>query len=259
MPMNTHSRSMPSRSANVIRCPSRSAGVSPGTPDKWQCASQMVMPASRFYLPYPSSPSRFAFHLLTHLTHSQRHISRSTSYGLRFTHHPSPVTRHFSHPHPLHLQNRPQQSPQVLPQDQPPRRFRNVRSEHFPQLRRETPPARRSKPDISTDTFLQLRIARMPISQFAPVCPQINGTCGCRRANSARSIGVDDPGRFPRLLTNVCCKIGALSSAARLTIGSSSGVWQRRAIHSLTATIGPSRTQRSNSARLSSTWFGFRY
>src|ERR1043166_7147834 len=120
MPMNTHSRSMPSRSANVIRCPSRSAGVSPGTPDKWQCASQMVMPASRFYLPYPSSHSRFAFHLLTHLTHSQRHISRSTSYGLRFTHHPSPVTRHFSHPHPLHLQNRPQQSPQVLPQDQPP-------------------------------------------------------------------------------------------------------------------------------------------
>src|ERR1043166_1290796 len=107
MPMNTHSRSMPSRSANVIRCPSRSAGVSPGTPDKWQCASQMVMPASRFYLPYPSSHSRFAFHLLTHLTHSQRHISRSTSYGLRFTHHPSPVTRHFSHPHPLHLQNRP--------------------------------------------------------------------------------------------------------------------------------------------------------
>ena len=40
---NTQMRSIPRRSANATSCASRSSGVRPGTPDKWQCTSQIIM------------------------------------------------------------------------------------------------------------------------------------------------------------------------------------------------------------------------
>src|SRR5688572_64250 len=121
-----------------------------------------------------------------------------------------------------------------------------------------TQPAVGSKPAIQVETFLAGRNARMPISQSPPVCTSIKEARGCRIASSARSEGVDSPGPIPLTFNQVCCRMGTFMRTARSTIGSTSGVLQRRATHSLTPTIGPSRTQRSNSWRLNARWFGFK-
>src|ERR1043166_8928642 len=45
--MKTQMRSMPMRSANAMSWSIRSSGVRPGTPDRWQCKSQIIRRDSR--------------------------------------------------------------------------------------------------------------------------------------------------------------------------------------------------------------------
>jgi len=57
---------------------------------------------------------------------------------------------------------------------------------------------------------------------------------------------------------NVWCRTGTFSSAMRRTTGSSRGSVHTAASQNLTPTIGPSRTQRSNSPRLTSGCFALK-
>ena len=96
-----------------------------------------------------------------------------------------------------------------------------------------------------------------------PVSSQVGGDnlqLGVAFGQLHHVLGVDSPGSLPPALSHSCCRMSTSLATAHSAMGSMSGTLQRTSASiSPIITIGPSRTQRSNSLMLKSNRAGVIY